>query len=117
MTESQKPPNALASPVSVATLPSMKSKMLATIMIAPAVRKCPCARAHPAPHVDQDAGERENIRMDPEPNAGGDDEPQRKVARPADGACEGHGSRGSGGGPGDVVLPGWPTVRLKHRAS
>ena len=33
MTESQKPPNLLIRPVSWATLPSMKSKMLATIMM------------------------------------------------------------------------------------
>ncbi len=41
MTESQKPPNRLTAPVSMATLPSMKSKMLATIMITPPAMKWP----------------------------------------------------------------------------
>ena len=36
MTESQKPPNLLILPVSCATLPSMKSKMLAAIRMTPA---------------------------------------------------------------------------------
>ena len=48
ITESQKPPKALIIPLSVATLPSMKSKMFATIMITPAVGKWPCASAQPA---------------------------------------------------------------------
>jgi hypothetical protein len=36
MTESQNPPKALSRPVSFATLPSMKSNMLAMTMITPA---------------------------------------------------------------------------------
>ena len=36
ITESQNPPNLLTSSSSMATLPSMKSKMFATIMITPA---------------------------------------------------------------------------------
>ncbi len=43
MTESQKPPNLLTSPSSIATLPSMKSKMLATIMMTPAWTNSACA--------------------------------------------------------------------------
>ena len=45
MTESQNPPKSEASAVRSATLPSMKSKMLATIMTTPAVRNSPCASA------------------------------------------------------------------------
>src|SRR3954451_21711951 len=45
ITESQKPPNLLTHPSSTATLPSMKSKMLATIMMIPARTKCPFARS------------------------------------------------------------------------
>ncbi len=48
ITESQKPPNLLTAPISTATLPSMKSKMLATTMMPPAVRKWPRPSAHPA---------------------------------------------------------------------
>ena len=48
MTESQKPPNADVRPVSVATLPSMKSKIFATIMITPAETKWPNASSQPA---------------------------------------------------------------------
>ena len=78
MTESQKPPNSLTSPVSTATLPSMKSKMLATIMITPADRKWPMRERPAGGDVDEHAGERENIRMDPKPDARGDDESQRE---------------------------------------
>ena len=45
----------------------MKSKMLATTMIAPAVTKCPRPSAHAGGDVDEDADERENIRVDPQP--------------------------------------------------
>ena len=48
MTESQKPPNALTASSSTATLPSMKSKMFATIMITPAVTNLPSASAQAA---------------------------------------------------------------------
>jgi hypothetical protein len=48
ITESQKPPNWLIRPVSCATLPSMKSKILATIMMRPALMKCPRASLYAA---------------------------------------------------------------------
>ena len=59
-------------------------------MITPAERKLPIASAQPAAMLMSDARERENIRMDPEPDADGDDQPQREVERFADGAREGH---------------------------
>ena len=48
MTESQNPPNADSICSSFATLPSMKSKMLATTINTKPVMKCPNARAHAA---------------------------------------------------------------------
>ena len=49
MTESQKPPKSDARFVRSATFPSMKSKMLATIMTKPAVMNAPVPRAHADP--------------------------------------------------------------------
>ena len=48
ITESQNPPNSLTACDSCATLPSMKSKMLAMIMITPAVTNLPRASAQAA---------------------------------------------------------------------
>ena len=41
--------------------------------------------------VDEHAGEREKIWVNPKADTRGDDEPQRVIARPADGASECHG--------------------------
>ena len=49
MTESQNPPKFEESEVSSATFPSMKSKILATIITKPANRNSPRPRARPAP--------------------------------------------------------------------
>ena len=77
-------------PVSVATLPSMKSKILATIMITPAGMKWPNASSQPARDVNQDADEREKIGMYPQPHTRGDDQTQREVAGAAYCTSKGH---------------------------
>ena len=53
----------------------------------------PAASSQPAGDVDEDAGEREKIWMNPETDARGDDEPQREVEHGADGASESHEGR------------------------
>ena len=68
--ESQKAPNRETVLVTCATLPSMKSKMLATIMIRPASRKRSTPSAQAARHVDQDADERERVGVDAQRHAG-----------------------------------------------
>ena len=62
--ESQKAPNRDTVLVMCATLPSMKSKMLATIMMTPASRNRSMPSAQAAADVDQDADERERVRVD-----------------------------------------------------
>ena len=74
----------------MATLPSMKSKMFATIMITPAVTNAPSAERPGGRDVDQHADEREDVRMDPQRDAGADDQLEREQADPADEPGEGH---------------------------
>ena len=61
MTESQNPPNGVSRPISRATLPSMKSKMLATIITTPAHRNRRVAEQLGGDDVDEDPGEREPL--------------------------------------------------------
>ena len=90
--ESQNAPNADCLPVMCATLPSMKSKMLATIdddaaQHEPVVRQREASR-----DVDQHADERQDVGVDAERDRGVDDRAQQEHAHRADGTGKGHAS-------------------------
>ena len=91
ITESQKPPNSDERFSSVATLPSMKSKMLASVMMTPAHMKDPSAERHGGGHVDEHAREGEHVRVDAQPDAQRDDQAQRLPDGGADESGECHG--------------------------
>ena len=70
--------------VRCATLPSMKSKMLATSMITNASMNRPKPSAHAARDVDDHADQRQRVRVDAQRDARVDDRAQRKHADGAD---------------------------------
>ena len=69
MTESQKPPNFVSALSSRATLPSMKSKMLATIMMTPAVTNRPWPSASAAATLMRTPTNVRMFGMDPQRHA------------------------------------------------
>ena len=82
MTESQKPPNSLAfaglgGDLAVDEIEDVGDDHDDAGRQEVALRQRPSGR-----DVDQHAGERENIRMNPEPDARGDDEPERDSNTP-----------------------------------
>ena len=82
--ESQKAPNRETVLVMCATLPSMKSKMLATIMIDAGQQEPVHAERARRADVDQHADERQRVGMDAERHAGADDRAQREHADGSD---------------------------------
>ena len=88
--ESQKAPNCDCLPVMCATLPSMKSKMLATIMITPARMNRSFASAQAATTLISTPISVRTLGWMPSATLSVDDRAQREHADRADRAGEGH---------------------------
>ncbi len=117
MTESQKPPKGAGFTGLDSHLAIDEVEMLATDHDAGGAQKMPLRQGPARRHVNQNTSERENIRMNPEPDARGDDQPEREVTRLADSASKRHGSGGEHAGVAAGRRFSTTVDRLKHRAS